>query len=168
MSDSIIGALIGASASVAVALINANAQRATKKTEDPTIQITKDGSESKFNTLNANKKAWVTVILISLPWIILTPFILGHDFAGINMFIIGGVIIFLSYLKPINPLTPITLSISLGLLASFMEPITKYIKFKQAIDISGTDTHWNVIIGILVTLAIISGVIDYFRYKKFV
>lgn len=167
MSDSILGALIGASASVAVALINANAQRATKKTDGPTIKTTKDGSDSKFNTMNANKKAWVTVILISLPWIILTPFIFGHDFAGINMFIIGGVIILLSYLKPINPLTPITLSISLGLLAFFMEPITKYIEFKQSIDLSGRDTHWNVIIGIIMMIAIISGVIDYFRFKKF-
>jgi uncharacterized membrane-anchored protein YitT (DUF2179 family) len=166
MSDSIVGAMIAAGASVAVALINANAQR-VKRTDTLSDKTIVPGNENKTLIMNGHKKIWVTVILISVPWIILSPFFLGHDFAGMNMFIIGGVIFFLSILKPINPLTPFTLSIALGLLASLMEPITKYIKFHQSIDIFGPDTHWNVILGVVIGVALINGTIDYFRLKQF-
>jgi hypothetical protein len=166
MSDAIAGALIGAGASIVVTLININAQR-VKSTADPSGRTTVAGEMPKTSALNNHKKIWMSAILLLLVWIIVTPFFMGHDFAGVNILIAGGLILLLSIIKPINPLTPFTLTLAMGLLAFLMEPIVKYIKLKQSVAIFGPDVHWDTIIAMIVGAAILNAVVDYFRLKQF-
>ena len=168
MADEIVGSLIGAAASVIVALIGANAQRPKKKPEHVPNQPPPLDHRNSTPVINKHKRTWVVVILISLGWIILSPILIHPDLAGSNMFVVGAMIILLAFLQPVNPLTPVTLSIALLLLAVFMEPITRYLKYQQSMHLSGPEgLKWTPVVEIIVVVALVSGLIDYLRLKKF-
>lgn len=165
MSDAIITALIGAGTTIIVTLITVNAQRKSKEVAPASKTVIQPDNGTRAININAHKKIWIIVILLSLVWIILSPILINHDLAGTNTFLIGGIIILLAFLKPVNPATPVILSITLMLLAIFMEPIAKYIKFPGSIQIEGM--KWTPVIATIAVAALISGVVSYFRLKQF-
>jgi len=102
MSDTVIAALIGALASVIVAIIgkqtsggrNAAALERAPGRRGPTLP-------------------WTIVGVLLLVWLVVSPGLIHHDFAGTNFFAIPIVLLVVALVCPIRPLTATWVSLSI-------------------------------------------------------
>jgi len=102
MSDTVLAALIGALASVIVAIIG-------KQTSgDQNAPALHRVPGRRIPTL-----PWTITALALLIWLLVSPGLIHHDFAGLNFFVIPIVLLVVALFSPIRPLTASWVSLAI-------------------------------------------------------
>lgn len=112
MSDTVTAALIGAASTVAVALIG---RKGSERQEA--------AGRRRLPGQNLPTRAWLVTALFLVAWLLVSPGILGHDFAGTNFFVVPIVFIVLALVRPIRPLTGAWVSLGVFSANFFLGPL---------------------------------------------
>jgi len=119
--ETIVAAIISAIASIVVAWIGrGSAPPSAESSSIPTV-VSLPVPRS-FST------AWIILLALLIPWIVLTPILIHHDFPGINLFVIAVVTILASIVWPIRPLSAAAIVLGLHPVNFFMEPLAKIVR----------------------------------------
>jgi hypothetical protein len=118
--ETIVAAIISAVASVIVALIS-------RGTPPAQTDRTSETSEPSALSPHSARKGWTILLAVLVPWIVLSPPLIHHDFPGINLFVIVGVTILASAVWPIRPLPAAAIVLALHPVNFFMEPVARMI-----------------------------------------
>jgi hypothetical protein len=119
MSDSVLGALITAGASILIAIINkistpserdGSPKRSPAQRGTPQVAISATTQEE---APQAPARAWYISLGILLVWMALSPALVHHDFAGMNFYLIPIVVIPLALIVPIPPLKAAWMSLAM-------------------------------------------------------
>jgi hypothetical protein len=130
MSDEVLGALISAGASIAIALINKKSESSSKARSSGRGTSATPGTSS--NLLAAPKphatRYWYIFVGVTIVWMALSPAYVHHDFAGTNFLLIPPLVILLALTVPVQPLRAAWMSLALFAANFVLGPLSNRIK----------------------------------------
>lgn len=131
MSDEVLGALISAAASIAIALINKKSESSRAKARSssrgasatPAISSPLSGAPGPLAP-----RTWYVFGGILMVWMALSPALVHHDFAGTNFIFIPPWVILLALVVPVEPLRAAWMSLALFAANFVLGPLSNRIK----------------------------------------